>query len=74
MTIKFGMKVVRRGDSNKTEMLVTNVSPSKHLVGCIWRLPGAWFSAGRFTAEELDVVGEYEPAEAHAMRMAYEQG
>jgi hypothetical protein len=72
--VKFGTKVVRRGDSNRTEMLVTSVSPSGGIVGCIWRLPGAWFSADRFTNDQLDVVGEYEPSEAHAIRLAYEQG
>lgn len=74
MNIKFGTKVVRKGDDNRTEMLVTTVSTSKHLIGCIWRLPGAWFSAGRFTADELDAVGEYEAAAVHEMRMAYEHG
>ena len=74
MNIKFGAKVVRRGDSNKTEMLVTNVSTSGHLVGCIWQRIGEWYSEGRFTAEELDVVGEYEPVSAHAMHTAYQQG
>jgi hypothetical protein len=73
-TIKFGTKVVRKGDSNRTEMLVTNVSSTGGLVGCIWRLPGAWFSADRFTAEQLEIVGEYEPSAAQAMRMSYEQG
>lgn len=72
--MKFGTKVVRKGDANRTEMLVTNVSATGGLIGCIWRLPGAWFSAGRFFADQLEVVGEYSPSEAQAMRMSYEQG
>lgn len=72
--IKFGTKVVRKGDSNRTEMLVTNVSSTGGLIGCIWRLPGAWFSADRFQPEQLEVVGEYDSATAHDMRLTYERG
>jgi hypothetical protein len=72
--IKFGTKVVRVGDSNREEMLVTNVSSTGGLVGCIWRRAGEWYSAGRFLTDQLEVVGEYAPSEAQAMRMSYEQG